>query len=152
MSTAQDHDIKSLNKLIAVILDSAHEYEMAAETAMDAAERHRLEDRAIERRRVKMVLQDMVRLLGAEPTESGTMMAAASRTMQKMKDSLSGDGAGQNALDATEDRLHGELIAASQDQELTPQVRDAVIQALHSIEADGTAPPPPLAESGMAAR
>jgi uncharacterized protein (TIGR02284 family) len=134
MSTVQDHDIKVLNGLIVTMLDTARGYEEAAQAAGAEAYRHYFEQRAIEHRRVKMMLQDVVRLLGAEPPDSGTMREAARRAMGQIKHKMTGrTDAVLESIAATEERLRAELFAAAVDQALSATVRDAVQHAEEAL-------------------
>ncbi|HTH96694.1 MAG TPA: DUF2383 domain-containing protein [Stellaceae bacterium] len=148
MGTVQNHDIDVLNGLISASLDSAIGFETAARGASDA-DRQVLEQRAVERRRIRMVLQDMVRSLGVEPVDRGSLRSAAARAILRVKSDIAGiDGIGQH-LDAAEERLHAELMAAAEDATLSVRTRNAIHTALRLTET-GHVGPPPLGGGSMA--
>lgn len=136
MARATEHDIKILNNLIETTLDSADGYSQAASNAGASQYKEMFSQWADERRQVVSDLQGQVRVLGGTPEDDGSILAAGHRKFLDLRDHLSkGDEAVINEVERGEDYLKAKYEDALEDDELSPEVRDAVIRAYGSVKA-----------------
>jgi uncharacterized protein (TIGR02284 family) len=106
MSTNQDHDIKVLNSLIEVTLDSADGYREAASETEDARYRSMFEERSRERQQVASELQACVGQLEGDPQDKGSILAKAHRAFMDIKHALlRDDQAVVNSVENGEDHI-----------------------------------------------
>jgi len=133
-----DHDIKELNSLITTTIDSALGFERSAEDANAGTFAQMFREFAGERRRVVAELQQIVRSLGGEPEDDGSLKADLHRRWVDLRAALSGDG-GDRAIIAEvergEDYLKGKYDAALADTELSETAREAIRTAYQSVRA-----------------
>lgn len=129
-----DHDISTLNSLIATTLDSIDGYTEAAKedtsyTAMFTAN-------AAERRAIAQQLQAEVARLGGNPEDDGTLLAGAHRAFLNLKATLTGhdDKAIVNEVEAGEDHIKAKFEDALEDRELSSGVRDVVEACYASVK------------------
>jgi uncharacterized protein (TIGR02284 family) len=131
-----DHDIETLNNLIAVTLDSAHGYDSASSDTKNPHFKTLFGKRAIERKQVTAELQTEVRrLLGGEPATSGTMAGKLHRTFMDLKTAVTGDEGIVKSVEAGEDHIKKEYETALGDRDLSAPVRDLVQRAFISVKA-----------------
>jgi uncharacterized protein (TIGR02284 family) len=136
MARATEHDIKVLNSLIETTLDSADGYKQAASNAGASQYKSLFAQFADERRQVVTDLQGQVRVLGGTPEDDGSVLAAAHRKFLDLRDHVQkGDEAVINEVERGEDHLKAKYEDALEDEELSPEVRDAVIRAYGSVKA-----------------
>ncbi len=135
MSTNQDHDIKVLNSLIEVTLDSADGYREAASETEDARYRSMFEDRSTERQQVAYELQACVGQLGGDPGDNGSILAKAHRAFMDIKHALlRDDQAVVNSVENGEDHIKARFESALADLEISATTREAIRRAYASVE------------------
>ena len=83
-----DHDIKTLNSLIATTLDSADGYAEAAKDAGSQSLIALFRARSQERQQVASTLQRCVRELGGKAEDDGTLLASAHRMFVNLRASV----------------------------------------------------------------
>lgn len=130
-----EHDIDVLNTLIETTLDSADGYSQAAENAKQSGYKDVFIRWAGDRRQVVTQLQGQVRRLGGTPEDDGSILAAGHRMFLKLRDSVTGND--QSVIDEVErgeDFIKAKYEAALKDEELSSEVRNAVVQAYASVK------------------
>jgi len=129
------HDIKILNSLIETTLDSADGYREAAEKSDVASHKSLFQRWASDRRQVVTDLQGQVRNLGGKPDDDGSVLAAGHRVFLKLRDSVTrGDDSVVDEVERGEDFIKARFEKAQKDDELSAQVRDAVVRAYASVK------------------
>lgn len=132
---AAEHDIDVLNNLIETTLDSADGYSQAATKAKQSGYKEVFIRWADDRRQVVTQLQGHVRRLGGTPEDDGSILAAGHRMFLKLKDSVTGsDDSVIDEVERGEDFIKAKYEAAMQDNELSSEVRSAVVQAYASVK------------------
>jgi uncharacterized protein (TIGR02284 family) len=135
MQRRADHDIKILNSLIETTLDSADGYSRVATSAADARQRELFQEWANDRRQVVTELQSQVRVLGGKP-DADSVPAAAQRMFLKLLDRLSqGDESIVAEVERGEDFMQEKYEEALGDEELSCDVRNAVVRAFSSVKS-----------------
>ena len=130
------HDIRVLNSLIETTLDSADGYREAAKETNNPGFRRMFEERSFERQQVTTDLQSVVRTLGAEPEDDGSILAAAHRAFLDVKHAvLRDEQAVVNSVENGEDFIKAKYEDALKDQELSPAAREAVDRAYASVRS-----------------
>ena len=136
MSTPNSHDIHVLNGLIETTIDSADGYREAAKETNHPGFRRMFEERSFERQQVTTDLQSVVRTLGAEPEDDGSILAAAHRAFLDVKHAvLHDEQAVVNSVENGEDFIKAKYEDALKDQELSPAAREAVDRAYASVRS-----------------
>ena len=136
MGQSMKHDIKVLNSLIETTLDSADGYGQAAERASNTSYKNLFQQWSTERRGVVNELQSQVRTLGGDPETDGSTLAAGHRMFLKLRDTVTKDDESVvDEVERGEDFTKAKYEAAIEDEELSAQVRDAVVRAYGSIKA-----------------
>lgn len=132
------HDIRTLNSLIASIIDSIDGYTESAKDADSGRFASIFNDRAAERRQVLTRLQAEVARLGGNPEDDGTTAAAAHRGFINLKSAVTGrdDKAVINEVERGEDHLKEKFEDALADSDLSPQVK-AVVQECYTSVRQG---------------
>jgi uncharacterized protein (TIGR02284 family) len=132
------HDIRTLNSLIASIIDSIDGYTESAKDADSGRFASIFNDRAAERRQVLTRLQAEVVRLGGNPEDDGTTAAAAHRGFINLKSAVTGrdDKAVINEVERGEDHLKEKFEDALADSDLSPQVK-AVVQECYTSVRQG---------------
>lgn len=135
--TDTNHDIKILNSLIETTLDSADGYSEAAKNAANASYKDLFQRWATERRQVVSDLQNQVRMLGGQPEDDGSVLAAGHRMFVKLRDSVTGsdDKSVIDEVERGEDFIKAKYEEAMEDEELSTAVRAAVVNAYGSVKA-----------------
>lgn len=133
-----DHDIGTLNSLIATTIDSVEGYAESAKDADNSRYATLFTARADERRRVASLLQAEVRRLGGTPSEGGTALGGAHRFFVNLKAAVTGrdDQAIVNEVERGEDHIKAKFEDARQDSELSEEAR-AVIEAGYRSVREG---------------
>lgn len=135
MKRPADHDIKILNSLIETTLDSADGYNQAANSAADTRYKQLFEEWANDRRHVVEELQSQVRVLGGRPDDDGSVLAAGHRMFLKLRDSVTqGDESVVDEVERGEDFIKAKYEEALEDEELSAEVRNAVVRAYGSVK------------------
>lgn len=131
-----DHDIHTLNSLIATTIDSIDGYSESANAAESSRFAEMFNQRAAERRSVLTKLQAEVGRLGGNPEDDGTMLAAAHRGFVDLKAAVTGrdDKAIIDEVERGEDHIKAKFDEALKDPDLSPQTRDAIQEAYNSVK------------------
>lgn len=133
LNTNLDHDIDTLNGLVATTIDSADGYEQAAESADDADLAALFRRFGSERRRAVASLRAQVVTLGGEPEDDGTLLAGAHRAFLKLKSAF---GTSRKAVidevEAGEDHIKAKYERALQ-KTLTAETRRVIETAYASV-------------------
>jgi uncharacterized protein (TIGR02284 family) len=130
-----DHDIRTLNSLIEITLDSADGYAQAAKDAKSEALVALFRDRSLERRQVATTLQQRVRELGAEPEEEGTVLASAHRMFVNLRTSLTSNDnkAVVYEVERGEDHIKSKFENAMKDEDVSPGTMAIISDAYTSV-------------------
>ena len=136
MSTT-DHDIRTLNSLIATTLDSVDGYTEAAKDSDSGRFASLFTSRATERRQVVSNLQQQVRSLGGNPEDDGTLLAGAHRVFLNLKATLSGkdDKAIIAEVERGEDHIKSKFQDVLDDTDISSATRTVIEQAFTSVRA-----------------
>jgi uncharacterized protein (TIGR02284 family) len=131
-----DHDISTLNSLIATTLDSVNGYTEAAKEAESSRFGAMFTSRASERRQVASSLQAEVSRLGGTPETDGTVLAGAHRMFLNLKASLTNhdDKAIINEVEDGEDHIKAKFEDALADRELSPSTLAAIEAGYTSVK------------------
>ena len=134
--TDTNHDISTLNSLIATTLDSVEGYNEAAKDAKGALT-GLFSSRATERREAATDLQAEVTRLGGTPSQGGTALGGAHRVLVNLKSLVTGqdEQAIVNEVERGEDHIKAKFENALKDVELSPTVRAAIEKAYGSVRA-----------------
>lgn len=129
------HDIRTLNSLIATVIDSIDGYSESAKDTESSRFASMFNDRASERREVLTKLQAEVGRLGGDPEDDGTTAAAAHRGFVNLKSAVTGqdDQAVINEVERGEDHIKSKFEEALRDDELSPQTRSVIEQCFTSV-------------------
>lgn len=137
MTTSTEQNIKILNGLVEVTLDSAHGYEEAANETKNPAFMTLFAKRSIDRHRITMDLQHQVRSLGGEPDEDGSVLASAHRMFLSLKNTVLGsDQSVVDEVEAGEDHIKAKFEDALDSPELLLASKSAIQAAYATIKAD----------------
>ncbi|RYE60145.1 MAG: PA2169 family four-helix-bundle protein, partial [Oxalobacteraceae bacterium] len=119
-----DHDISTLNSLIATTIDSVDGYAEAAKASQSRFSAL-FTSRASERRHVASQLQQEVTSLGGEPEDDGTALAGAHRMFLNLKSMVTGqdEKAIIDEVEAGEDHIKAKYEDAIRDTELSTATR-----------------------------
>jgi uncharacterized protein (TIGR02284 family) len=130
-----DHDISTLNSLIATTLDSVQGYEESAKDSEGGRFASLFTARAGERRQVASDLQAEVRRLGGEPSDGGTALGGAHRMFVNLKAAITGrdDQAVVNEVERGEDHIKAKFEDALKDENLSPEVHAAIERGYRSV-------------------
>lgn len=130
------HDIRTLNSLIASVVDSIDGYTESAKDADSGRFAAIFNDRAAERRQVVTRLQAEVGRLGGNPEDDGTAAAAAHRGFINLKSAVTGkdDKAVINEVERGEDHLKSKFEDALADDELSPGARAVIQECFTSVK------------------
>ncbi|CAN5167203.1 PA2169 family four-helix-bundle protein [soil metagenome] len=132
-----DHDISTLNALIATTIDSAAGYTEAAKDSKNSRFAALFTSRAAERRTVASRLQEEVTRLGGKAEDDGTVLAGAHRMFLNLKAAVTGhdDKAIINEVEAGEDHIKAKFEDAMGDRELSSAVRDLIETCYAPVKA-----------------
>lgn len=131
-----DHDISTLNSLIATTIDSVDGYTEAAKGSQSGRFGALFTSRASERRQVASRLQQEVTRLGGKPEDDGTALAGAHRVFLNLKSMVTGqdEKAIINEVEAGEDHIKAKFEDAIRDTEVSPAVRAIIEEAYVSVK------------------
>lgn len=127
------HDIDVLNCLIALTLDSSHGYREAAEQSKNVMIADLFQRWAVERQRVVEGLRAMVRELGGEPEDDGTVLASAHRMFLDLRAHIGSDKSVVEEVERGEDHIKHKFERAFKDSKLGTQARMAIQAAYLSV-------------------
>ena len=130
-----DHDIKTLNGLIATTLDSADGYAEAAKDAKSEPLVSLFRARSGERRTAASALQNCVRSLGGKPEDDGTVLASAHRMFVNLRTSLTkaDNKAVVDEVERGEDHIKSKFEDAMKDDEISPHTLSVIADVYTSV-------------------
>ncbi|MBE1161820.1 PA2169 family four-helix-bundle protein [Dyella acidiphila] len=137
MPVAQRHyDIRVLNRLISLTLDSAEQYSQAMGDARSAELTQVLRIRCRERLALSARLRDQVDAIGGDPKDDGSLVAPLQRAMSNLYYVLhEGDWAVVEEVDRREGLLKQKYCDVLQEGHLSPQPRETVLGAYETIQS-----------------
>lgn len=136
MSTPNSHDIHVLNGLIETTIDSVDGYREAAKETDNTAYRTLFERRSFERQQVASELQGVVRTLGGEPEDDGSILAKAHRAFLDIKHALVRDEqAVVNSVENGEDHIKAKFERALEDSNVSATTRETIRRAYDSVKS-----------------
>lgn len=136
MSTPNSHDIHVLNGLIETTIDSVDGYREAAKETDNTAYRTLFERRSFERQQVASELQGVVRTLGGEPEDDGSILAKAHRAFLDIKHALVRDEqAVVNSVENGEDHIKAKFERALGDSNVSATTRETIRRAYDSVKS-----------------
>jgi uncharacterized protein (TIGR02284 family) len=129
------HDIRTLNGLIATVLDSADGYTESAKDIEGGRFGAIFTSRAAERRQVASTLQGEVVRLGGNPEDDGTILASAHRLFVNLKSTVTGsdDKSVIDEVERGEDHSKAKFEEALADGDVSPQVQTVIRDAYASV-------------------
>ncbi|MEO7071562.1 MAG: PA2169 family four-helix-bundle protein [Rhodanobacter sp.] len=132
-----DHDIKTLNDLIATTLDSADGYAEAAKDAKSESLVSLFRARGTERHSVARTLQECVRSLGGKPEDDGTVLASAHRMFVNLRTSMTkaDNKAVVDEVERGEDHIKSKFEDAMKDSDLSPTAMAAITDVYASVRS-----------------
>ena len=132
------HDIRTLNGLIATVIDSVDGYSESAKDVDSPRFSELFLARANERRDVSERLRAEVSRLGGNPEDDGTILAAGHRAFVNLKSTVAtrNDKAVVAEVERGEDHLKAKFEDALKDEELSSSTRE-IIQSVWSSVKDG---------------
>jgi uncharacterized protein (TIGR02284 family) len=132
-----NHDIRTLNGLIATTIDSVDGYRTSATDVENPRFAELFTARASERSSVAEQLRAEVRRLGGNPEDDGTALAAGHRAFVNLKAAVTGrdDQAIVAEVERGEDHLKAKFEAALKDEDLSPQCRSLIEMAYSSVKS-----------------
>ncbi len=132
-----DHDIRTLNGLIATTVDSIDGYRTSAQDVENPRFAELFTARASERSSVAEQLRAEVKRLGGNPEDDGTLLAAGHRAFVNLKAAVTSRD--DKAIVAEVERGEGHIKAkyeeALKDDKLSPQSRSLVETAFGSVKS-----------------
>jgi uncharacterized protein (TIGR02284 family) len=129
-----EHDIRVLQQLVEITLDSARGYAEAAQDARDRRFGANFQAWAGERQRLVYELEQQIRLLGGEPRESGSALASAHRLFVSLRQKLgAGDKAVIEEVERGEDHVKAKYEQALEDATLGAATRLVIEKAYGSV-------------------
>jgi uncharacterized protein (TIGR02284 family) len=133
--TEHNKDTRTLNTLIATLLDSVDGYQKSADDIGNPALAEKFSNRARERQAAVAKLQAVVGAAGGEPHENGSVSGAAHRMFLNLKEAVSGrnDQAIVAEIERGEDYLKDKFNTALTEPNLSPAAREAVQDAWQSV-------------------
>jgi uncharacterized protein (TIGR02284 family) len=135
--TDRNHEIATLNTLIATTIDSINGYEDAAAHIQNERLREVFRQRANERQRVVEDLRAEVRRLGGEPEDDGTIMGKTHQRFLDLKAAIAGrdEKAIVNEVERGEDYLKEKFETALNSSDLSGETRAVVERAYQSVRS-----------------
>jgi uncharacterized protein (TIGR02284 family) len=134
--TGVNHDISTLNSLIAATLDSVDGYEAAANDTRIGRLAELFRARAYERSIVAHSFQVHVSRLGGEPAAGGTLLGGAHHIFTKLKGAVTGHGvrAIVREVERGEDLIKARFETALRDDTLSAPVKATIETGFTSVE------------------
>lgn len=132
--TSNEHDVRVLNHLIEVTIDSMLGYAEAAKDAQRPEFKDLFDRRASDRQRVASSLQAKVRELGGSPADEGTLAASVHRVFVDLRSVISkGDQAVINEVERGEDYIKAKYETALKDDDISTPARQVIQDGYRSI-------------------
>ena len=130
------HDIRTLNGLIATVIDSVDGYSESAKDVDSPRFSEVFLARANERRDVSEQLRAQVKRLGGNPEDDGTILAAGHRAFVNLKSTVAArdDKAVVAEVERGEDHLKSKFEDALKDDELSPATRETIQSVWSSVK------------------
>lgn len=130
------HDSKTLNSLLAAVVDSVDGFDKANELVDTASFKPIFAEVIAERRKIAGEIETHIRQVGGTPDDEGTMLASAHRVLMKLRDMVSGgDIAVVDEAERGEDYIKAKFEKAAKDTELSPDVGAFVASASARVRA-----------------
>lgn len=130
------HDIKTLNGLLATVVDSIDGFEQASRSVETSRFKSIFDDVARDRRGLTGDFETQIRQAGGTPDDEGTMLASAHRVLMRLRDAVSkGDVAVVDEAERGEDHIKAKFQEAADDAELSQPVRQFVNEAAVRVKA-----------------
>jgi uncharacterized protein (TIGR02284 family) len=138
MRATDSHTTEVLSELIQTTLDSADDYDKAAELARNPTFQTLFKQRAQARRGLTGRLADEVRTFGGEPPLQGSLFGPARRAVLRLRDKVSGqsDKAVVEEMARGEQVINARFEQATFDLDLPVQVRQRLKQAQAALRED----------------
>jgi uncharacterized protein (TIGR02284 family) len=137
MTSGRDHDIKQLNSLIEITVDSAQGYRDAADGARSSRFSGPFRARAALRFDIAERLQARVKSLGGDAKESGTLPGSTGRPFANLGQKMMGDDKSVIAeVEAAEHHVKEVYQKVVLDAELSDPVRAAVESEFAQIQSN----------------
>jgi len=137
MASGPEHDIKQMNTLIAVTLDSAKGYADAANSAKGSRFATLFRERGAHRHQIVERLRTRVKDLGGEPAEHGAAIAGERRGFADLGRKMSGNDTSVIAeVKSAEDHVMEIYQKIVLDEELSDPVRAAIESEFAQIQAN----------------
>lgn len=135
--TDTNHEIRTLNSLIATTIDSIDGYRSSAEAVDSTRFAEQFTARASERSSVAEQLRAEVRRLGGNPEDDGTLLAGAHRGFLNLKAAVTDrdDQAIVNEVERGEDHIKAKFEHALKDDKLSPETRSLVETCFGSVKS-----------------
>jgi uncharacterized protein (TIGR02284 family) len=135
MASGTEHDIRQLNSLIEVTVDSAQGYMDAADEAKSSRFSSLFRERAAQRNEIAGRLQTRVKSHGSDPEKTGTTLGAAKRSFDNLKHMMTGTDASIIAeVEAGEDHVKEVYQKVILDIELSDPIRTAIESEFAQIQ------------------
>lgn len=135
MNSPNSHDIKVLNGLAEGAIDSADGYAEAAAETDDARYRALFQRRSEDRRRVASDLQAVVRSLGGQAEDEGSILAKAQRAFMDIRHALLRDEAAVvGSVEGGEAHLQTRFDHALADAALSATTRETIRRAYAAVK------------------
>jgi uncharacterized protein (TIGR02284 family) len=133
-----DYVVQWLNTLIVTTLDSADNFERAAELSRNPRFQGLFKQRAEGRQKLAETLQAEVRSFGAEPWEKGSFRGLAQRTFLELRDKVGGksDKPVIEAMEREDDFIANQFAEAAHDDQLPEKARQTVERAQETLQAE----------------
>lgn len=130
------HDTKTLNSLLATVVDSIDGFEQATKSVDTSEFKSIFEEVIRDRSGLKGEIEAKIREGGGTPDDEGTMLASAHRVLIKLRDAVSkGDIAVVDEAERGEDHIKAKFEKATTDGELSPAVSQFVVAAAKRVKA-----------------
>ncbi len=131
------HDTRTLNSLVASLIDSVDGYTESAKDVESQQYRELFTARASERRQCADELRSTVSRLGGNPEDDGTILAAGHRAFVNLKSAVTGksDEAVVAEVERGEDHLKSKFESALNDGDLSSDACQAVQSAWTSVKS-----------------
>lgn len=135
--TETNHEIRTMNGLIATTIDSIDGYDESAKAVESGRFAELFRARANERRQVASQLRSEVGRLGGNPEDDGTFLAAMHRAFVDLKAAVVSrdDKAVIAEVERGEDHIKSKFEDALKDDKLSPETRSAIESAFQSVKS-----------------
>lgn len=135
MTDPKTGEIATLNSLIATLIDSINGYEDSAANVESPRLQQLFRESASERQKVVQDLRSVVRGLGGQPEDDGTLLGKTHQRFLDLKAAVTGkdEAAVINETERGEDYLKEKFEAALESGALAGEARSAVERAYQSV-------------------